>query len=96
MRWTIYITALMLAVSLGSCQTNSQPVVNLEIACPAVGELSSQEQRQELIVAITKDMAKEQQNKLLALLKLWALDVNEILATYRQLKIIARCEDERK
>ena len=96
MRWIIYTAVFMLAISLFSCQTNPQPVVNLEVACPTVGELSSQEQRQQLIAAITKDMAKQQQDKLVLLLKLWALDVNEILAAYRQLKILARCEDERK
>ncbi len=87
MRWILYTAILTLAISCQSLPAPADPV----IPCPQP-QLSSSEQRQAGIGTLNATLNPEQRKLLVELLKLWSLDVAELLRIWRQLKLRADCE----
>ncbi|MEM9423556.1 MAG: hypothetical protein AAF975_02055 [Spirochaetota bacterium] len=91
MRWIICIAVLSFLIS---CQTASQSAEPIA-PCPNGIELSSRKERNALLLPLAENLSPQKKAQLVELLKLWALDMSEILAALRLLEVRAACEGSR-
>ena len=86
MRWIPCMTVLILFLSCQSCQSVSSatPVSHL----PAAPQLSSRAERDALTLPLAASLNPEQRAMLVELLKLWAIDVAELLAYVQELRLL--------
>ena len=87
MRLMIYIAVLTLVIS---CTSLSEPVP--QTPCPLAPELSDSAQRRGFVLRLAERLATEEQQYLIELLKMWGVDISEMLAYTKQLEVKAGCE----
>ena len=87
MRLMIYIAVLTLVIS---CTSLSEPVP--QTPCPLSPTLSDAVLRRSSVLRLAERLATEDQQYLVELLKMWGVDISEMLAYTKQLEVKAGCE----
>lgn len=90
MRWILCTAILTLAISCQSVSVPEDPLVPCQQP-----QLSNSEQRQFVIGELNATLTPDQQEILVELLKMWSLDIAELLRVYRLLKLRAECSNGR-
>ena len=87
MRLMMYIAILTLAIS---CTSMPEPVP--QTPCPLTPTLSDSEQRRGFVLRLAERLATGEQQYLIELLKMWGVDISELLAYTKKLEVKAGCD----